>query len=91
MTSPARTMPTKNPHPPAEPRGRGRPRSTDPRTMRGFRATAEEWATYQALGGNAWLMQKLKAARLTPEQASERARILAELAGQQRIEDGGAP
>lgn len=66
----------------------GRPRSTDPRTMRGWRATAQEWATYQALGGSAWLAARLKSARLTPEQQATRARILSELGGQQAIDDG---
>lgn len=50
----------------------GRPRSTDPRTMRGMRLTAREWATYQALGGGAWLSAQLARARLTPEQRADR-------------------
>ncbi len=50
----------------------GRPRSTDPRTMRGVRMTAKEWATYQALGGPAWLSAQLARARLTPEQRADR-------------------
>lgn len=64
-----------NTTPPADtPRRRagGRPRSADPRTMRGFRLTAFEFATLQALGGPAWLSKTLARAKLTPQQRAER-------------------
>lgn len=60
-----------------KPRRAGRPRSTDPRTMRGMRLTALEWSTYQALGGNTWLSAQLARARLSPEQKADRDRRLA--------------
>lgn len=50
----------------------GRPRSTDPRTMRGIRMTAREWATFQALGGADWFSAAIARARLTPEQRTDR-------------------
>ena len=50
----------------------GRPRSTDPRTMRGIRMTAKEWATFQALGGADWFSAAITRARLTPEQRADR-------------------
>lgn len=59
-----------------KPRRAGRPRSTDPRTMRGMRLTALEWSTYQALGGNTWLSAQLARARLSPEQKADRDRRL---------------
>lgn len=53
-------------------RAGGRPRSTDPRTMRGIRMTAREWATFQALGGSDWFAQAMARAKLTPEQRARR-------------------
>lgn len=50
----------------------GRPRSADPRTMRGIRMTAREWATFQALGGSDWFSSAIARARLTPEQRADR-------------------
>lgn len=53
-------------------RAGGRPRSTDPRTMRGIRMTAHEWATFQALGGVDWFGRTIARAKLTPEQRADR-------------------
>lgn len=71
-----------------EPRSPGRPRSDDPRQVRGVRLTAEEWAKFQALGGALWLRARLDRARLTPEQAAQRAALLDEAAGQARLPIG---
>ena len=66
-------MSTTTPTPTPEPRrAGGRPRSADPRTMRGFRLTATEWATLQALGGAAWLAAALARAKLSTEQRARR-------------------
>ena len=66
-------MPNTTTTPPAEPRrAGGRPRSTDPRTMRGIRMTAREWATFQALGGSDWFAQAMARAKLSPEQRARR-------------------
>lgn len=65
MTTP--TTPTAEPR-----RAGGRPRSTDPRMMRGIRMTAREWATFQALGGSEWFARTIARAKLTPEQRAER-------------------
>lgn len=54
----------------------GRPRSTDPRTVRGIRMTVREFATYQALGGPDWFASAITRAKLTPDQRAHRDAII---------------
>lgn len=44
---------------PAAPKRVGRPPVEEPRQTRGVRMTAQEWATFQALGGGEWLRDML--------------------------------
>lgn len=64
----------------------GRPKSEEPRAVRGVRLTAHEWATLQALGGADWIRARLARARLTPAEQAAREALLLEAAGQQRLE-----
>lgn len=71
----------------SEKRKRGRPRVSpeDKKMHRGVRITLEDWATYQIIGGNEWLREKLRAAKLTHAQQRAREQLLAELKGQQGL------